>query len=657
MKLPVLHSSSYESMKTPFSTGAAARSRIEGLALLAVVGLLGVLAVVQHRWLGAIAEAERRDLVEQARDKASAIAQDIDRELTRVYLELRVDAKALEPGGGAAFAARLAQWRSESAHEGLVRDVFVASRSASSPATLRRFDAATSSFMDEAWPKELAPVREALDHGVAAPFALPLPLPVSIGTSLPSVMPEIPALVSPVMDVFVSERAPARSSEARVNQVRELLMHHPDTSSVSIVLLDAAWLRERLVGAVASRRLGADGPFEWSVVESSKGARVAGAETGGNASDAAAPLLRVRFDELDQSLLRGVLPGLATSFSSERGVLSFSGSGSAVSGSAPVSAGGSDAGAAPSRSRSAVRVVVQVGGSAGGSGGAAVGASQGEAPWTLRIRHREGSIDAAVRAQKRRNTALSASILGVLGLSAGLVFYSARRLRSLATQQVEFVAAVSHELRTPLAVIRSAADNLADGVVKDDAQARRYGALIRGESVRLADMVEHVLEFAGADSPGRTPRGSIDAGQAVRDAVTAMESLAADRGGAVRVDIADASLAVRGDLSHLTRAVSNLLGNALKYGGVAPRVRVSARRAGDLVEIVVADEGEGLRAEEIPHLFEPFYRGQSASEAQVPGSGLGLALVRRIVESHGGEVRAANGAPRGAVFTVSIPAA
>jgi signal transduction histidine kinase len=304
---------------------------------------------------------------------------------------------------------------------------------------------------------------------------------------------------------------------------------------------------------------------------------------------------------------------------------------------------------------SSVRFVVRMG-SPNGPGAHAAAASD-PAPWSLLLRHQEGSIDAAVNAQKRRNTALSASILGVLGLSAGLVFFSARRLRAIAAQQVEFVAAVSHELRTPLAVIRSAADNLADGVVQDPSQSKRYGRLIGEESVRLADMVEHVLEFAGADSPARADRGSIDAAEAARAAVAGMAGLAAERGGTVSLEIEGGPLGIRGDLSHLTRAISNLLGNALKYGGAAPAVTVRVRSSAGGVEITVADQGGGLDAAEIPRLFEPFYRGRRASEARIPGSGLGLALVKRIVENHGGRVSAANHAPRGALFTILLPAA
>jgi signal transduction histidine kinase len=244
-----------------------------------------------------------------------------------------------------------------------------------------------------------------------------------------------------------------------------------------------------------------------------------------------------------------------------------------------------------------------------------------------------------------------------LHLDPGVAFRDERRLRQAATKQVEFVAAVSHELRTPLAVIRSAADNLADGVVQDKDQARRYGSLIRDESIRLTDMVEHVLEFAGADSPGRAVRGPIDVAGATRAAVSGMAALIAERNARVDVQAPGEPLRVNGDMANLTRAISNLLGNAVKYGGDSPQVTIRAQRAGDDVTITVADQGAGLEPAEISHLFEPFYRGQRASEAQIPGSGVGLALVRRIVESHGGRVSAANGAAGGALFTIELPAA
>ena len=119
------------------------------------------------------------------------------------------------------------------------------------------------------------------------------------------------------------------------------------------------------------------------------------------------------------------------------------------------------------------------------------------------MKHPSGSLEAAVNAARRRNLIVSSSILAVLGVSVGLLVLSTRRAQELARQQMEFVAAVSHELRTPLAVIRSAAENLADGVVNDEAQIRKYGELVRNEGRRLTEMVEQILEFAGIQSGQR----------------------------------------------------------------------------------------------------------------------------------------------------------
>lgn len=602
-------------MKTPFSLRSS-RSRIEGAALLAVIGLLCVLAVVQHRWLGAIAEGERRKLGEEATEKANAIAQDIDRELTRAFLELRVDGKEVTARDGAAFAERLERWHREATHAGLVKELFVAERMEEGGTRLLRFDAPSRQLVEEAWPESLAKVKAVVEKESDGPLGIPVPMRIA------SVLADVPALLLPVVSVVVSQAETVPGPAHRVGQIRELFLGHTGRGPVEIVLLDPVYLKDRIVASIANEKLGPEAPFTWSVVRSADGSDVTGLPLiGSPGADAKSPLLRVRFDDLDKSLLRGVLPGVAEV-----------------------------------NAESSVRLVVQLGraGPPPLVRGRTVTTTVSAAPWTLMLRHKDGSIAAAVSKQQLRNTALSASILGVLGLSAGLVFFSARRLRAIATQQVEFVAAVSHELRTPLAVIRSAADNLADGVVEGRDQAKRYGALIRDESIRLADMVEHVLEFAGADSPARAMRGPIDAADATRAAVQGMEALAAERHASVATDIPLEPFKVNGDLSHLTRAISNLLGNALKYGGDAPRVTVRLKRREDGVEISVEDQGAGLSPSEIPHLFEPFYRGQRASEAQIPGSGLGLALVKRTVESHGGRVLAANGAQGGALFTIEL---
>src|SRR5204863_343747 len=123
-------------------------------------------------------------------------------------------------------------------------------------------------------------------------------------------------------------------------------------------------------------------------------------------------------------------------------------------------------------------------------------ATDGE--WQLTVAHPAGSLDVAVARARRRSLAVSFGVLLLLAASVALLVVATHRAQRLARQQMEFVAGVTHELRTPLAVICSAGENLADGVIAERAQVRRYGRLIRGEGRRLAEMVEQVLEFAGA---------------------------------------------------------------------------------------------------------------------------------------------------------------
>jgi signal transduction histidine kinase len=272
------------------------------------------------------------------------------------------------------------------------------------------------------------------------------------------------------------------------------------------------------------------------------------------------------------------------------------------------------------------------------------------------LRHKRGSVDQAVQAALARNLAIGFSVLGLLGVSVALIAASAQRERALAARQLEFVAAVSHELRTPLAVIRSAGENLADGVVADSAQVRRYGGLVRDEGLRLTQMVEQVLSFAGADAPGRE-RAPVDVATVVERAVASE----AREGWTIERNAPAGLPPVLGDAAALERAVANLVSNARKYGGpervIGVRVRGVPEAAPGEITVTVTDRGPGIEADERARLFEPFFRGRQAREAQIPGSGLGLAVVRRIVESHGGRVELVAEPGRGSAFTIVLPAA
>lgn len=283
------------------------------------------------------------------------------------------------------------------------------------------------------------------------------------------------------------------------------------------------------------------------------------------------------------------------------------------------------------------------------------------ARWRLIVQHQSGSLEAAVGVIRRRNLAISSGVMLLLTFAVVMLTATTRRAEKLAQQQMEFVAGVSHELRTPVAVIRSAAENLASGVVSGD-RVKRYGQMLEGESRRLGDMVERVLQYAGIESGFNTAaRVPLAPMEIIESAVESALPLVGPGDVTVHREIAPDLPPVIGDATALRSAVQNLVANAVKYGGrdrwVGVRAQRVRERRRDEVKITVSDHGPGIPAGELPHIFEPFYRGADALERQIHGHGLGLSLVRRIVVAHGGQVTVATRPGAGTSFTITLPAA
>jgi signal transduction histidine kinase len=269
--------------------------------------------------------------------------------------------------------------------------------------------------------------------------------------------------------------------------------------------------------------------------------------------------------------------------------------------------------------------------------------------WRLEASHRAGALDAAVRRTRNRNLAVSAATLLLLASALVALGFALRRAQRLARLQLEFTAGVSHELRTPLAVIVSAGDNLAGGYVKDDARIREYGALVRDEGNRLTGMVEQILRFS-----------SLESGQAPLDRrPIAVAQLLADIERELRTPGCDWQISISGDTvtadpAALHTALRNLVENALRHGG-SKWLHLSADATPAGATFTVEDNGPGIPAADLPHIFDPFYRGAASRAAQRKGSGIGLALVRNIALAHGGSVHAANRPDGGARFTLKLP--
>jgi signal transduction histidine kinase len=264
--------------------------------------------------------------------------------------------------------------------------------------------------------------------------------------------------------------------------------------------------------------------------------------------------------------------------------------------------------------------------------------------WRLEASHQSGALSTVAARTRTRNLAVSGVTLLFLAGALLALGHALRRAQRLAAMQLEFTAGVSHELRTPLAVIVSAGDNLAGGYVADPAKVREYGALVRDEGTRLTGMVDQVLRFSQFES-GRVPL--------TKHPVTLSSVLATLEREGIPFTAAAEDATFPADAAALHVALRNLLENAVRHGG-GQQITVRASKQGATVEFAVEDRGPGIAPADLPHLFEPFYRGAASRAEQRKGSGLGLALVDRVARAHGGSVRAEN-VPGGARFTLTLP--
>ena len=288
--------------------------------------------------------------------------------------------------------------------------------------------------------------------------------------------------------------------------------------------------------------------------------------------------------------------------------------------------------------------------------------------WNLHLRHHSGSLDVAVATARRTNLAISLVILTLLTASFGLMMVSSIRARRLAREQMNFVAGISHELRTPLAVIDSAGYNLSRGFVTRPEATREYGAMIRNECHRLGEMVEQVLDFATFRS-GRQIFNHLPTvlTEIIEESVRASQPLLDEGGFTVEQQLparqpGDAGFPlVMADRQAMIRALRNLLSNAMKYGGddrwIGLKVATQRRGRHEFVSLTVSDHGIGIPREDLSRIFEPFYRSSDVRTAQIQGNGLGLSLVRNIVEAHHGTISVESQVGRGTSFTITLPVA
>ncbi len=235
---------------------------------------------------------------------------------------------------------------------------------------------------------------------------------------------------------------------------------------------------------------------------------------------------------------------------------------------------------------------------------------------------------------------------------------AAEHLRQLERQRGDFVAAVSHELRTPMTSILGNLEVLLDGDAGPLAPMQALMlATIESESQRLRGLIEDLLRTAAVQdgSEADLEAADVDLAAVARTSAAGVSGVLGGRGQHLTV-VAARPAWVRGDAGRLGEVVTELLTNAAKVSPAGTEVQLSCTASGTDVVLTVADGGPGIAEDDLPFLFEPFYRTAHASAQAVPGTGIGLTLVASTVAAHGGTVTARS-CPGGAVLTVRLPAA
>ena len=597
------------------------RTRRSWLSLI-VVSALGIilvlLAVLQYRWSGQVSEAERERMQANLNTAISQFRSEFSFELQRICFAFQFDPMDLPGKEWPRYAQRYDNWLLTAPDARLVANIYIWDLEAEPTSHLLQLNPATRRFEPIPWPSSLEIVRNGRH------FASPPRMPPEFRPNSWMMIEQIPLLFLPLLHFSPAAGPPGRS---------------PRFIGYFMIELNPAVLRRELLPELARRYFGGEQGSVYQIAIVS--------EAGENRilyqSD---PMLPPEFFSSPDSRVR--LLSEPRNFSSR-----FAEEG-------PPAAGrpGKEVGQRSSRDQQNPSMPRQ-----GRPRNPVIllPAPDGN-NWVLLARHHEGTLGQVVASQRRRNLAISFGILLLLALSMAMIILSTQRAQRLARLQMDFVAGVSHELRTPLSVICSAGDNLAEGVVAAAReQVQQYGELIRQEGRRLAGIVEQILLFAKTQDGRRNYNLRPARVCEIIESALAKVQPAIDAAGFTAEKQIEPDLPpVKVDEAALSQCLENLISNALKYGGEKRWMRIRAAsipaRRGREIQLTVEDKGMGIGSADLPHIFEPFYRGAAATAAQIHGSGLGLSLAQEDIVAMGGKISVKSTPDMGSAFTVHLPA-
>jgi signal transduction histidine kinase len=233
---------------------------------------------------------------------------------------------------------------------------------------------------------------------------------------------------------------------------------------------------------------------------------------------------------------------------------------------------------------------------------------------------------------------------------------AARKQQELDTLRRSLIAWAGHDLRTPLASVRAIVEALADGVVEDPDTVSRYLHTAQREIRSLSLLIDDLFELAQLEAGGlRLELLPNSISDLISDTIESFSELAARQGVVLEGRVGPDVDPVLMDAQLIGRVLSNLLGNALRYTPSEGSVQIQADKLTSEILVVIWDTGEGISPNDLPHIFERFYRGEKSRSRATGGAGLGLAIAKGIVEAHGGRISVESSAGQGTRFTFTLP--
>jgi signal transduction histidine kinase len=233
---------------------------------------------------------------------------------------------------------------------------------------------------------------------------------------------------------------------------------------------------------------------------------------------------------------------------------------------------------------------------------------------------------------------------------------AAERQQKLEGMRRDLIAWASHDLQTPLASVRAIVEAVADGVVEDPQTVRRYLKTAQSQIRSLSVLIDDLFQMAQLDAGGlelELSQNSLT--DLVSDTIESMKELAHQRGVTLQGHVEEGVDPALFDVQRVSRVIINLIGNALRHTPQGGKVEIRARRSSGQVHVEVSDTGEGIRPEDLPHVFDRFYRSEKSRSRSTGGAGLGLAIAKGLVEAHGGCIEANSEPVEGTCFRFTLP--